>query len=98
VLLAIDPSSNVPAYLRDTRTWGIVAGTGQHMRMKYIGQDVKVRAGDTVITGKGQIYPEGIVIGTVREVDRRDNALYQSAVIVPAVDFNGLTQVLVLKK
>jgi rod shape-determining protein MreC len=98
VLLAIDPSSNVPAYLRDTRTWGIVTGTGQHVRMKYIGQDVKVRPGDTVITGKGQIYPEGIIIGTVREVDRRDNALYQSAVIVPAVDFFGLTQVLVLKK
>ena len=98
VLLVIDPSSNVPAYLRGTRTWGIVTGTWQHIRMKYIGQDVKVRFGDTVITGKGQIYPEGIVIGTVREVDRRDNALYQSAVIVPAVDFDGLTHVLVLKK
>jgi len=97
VLLVIDPSSNVPAYLRGTRTWGIVTGTWQHIRMKYIGQDVKVRPGDTVITGKGQIYPEGIVIGTVREVDRRDNALYQSAVIVPAVDFDGLTHVLVLK-
>jgi rod shape-determining protein MreC len=98
VLLVIDPSSNVPAYLRGTRTWGIVTGTWQHIRMKYIGQDVKVRFGDTVMTGKGQIYPEGIVIGTVREVDRRDNALYQSAVIVPAVDFDGLTHVLVLKK
>ena len=98
VLLVIDPSSNVPAYLRGTRTWGIVTGTWQHIRMKYIGQDVKVHSGDTVMTGKGQIYPEGIIIGTVREVDRRDNALYQSAVNVPAVDFDGLTHVLVLKK
>ena len=98
VLLVIDPSSNVPAYLRGTRTWGIVTGPWQHIRMKYIGQDVKVRSGDTVITGKGQIYPEGIVIGRVLEVDRRDNALYQSAVIAPAVDFDGLTHVLVLKK
>jgi rod shape-determining protein MreC len=98
VLLVIDPSSNVPAYLRGTRTWGIVTGTWQHIRMKYIGQDVKVRSGDTVITGKGQIYPEGLVIGRVLEVDRRDNALYQSAVIAPAVDFDGLTHVLVLKK
>jgi rod shape-determining protein MreC len=98
VLLVIDPSSNVPAYLRDTRTWGIVTGTWRHIRMKYIGQDVKVRPGDAVITGKGEIYPEGIVIGTVREVDRKDNALYQSAVIAPAVDFDGLTHVLVLKR
>ncbi|MDQ6768014.1 MAG: rod shape-determining protein MreC [Candidatus Eremiobacteraeota bacterium] len=98
VLLVIDPTSNVPAYLRDTRTWGIVTGTWQHMRMKYIGQDVKVRPGDTVVTGKGEVYPEGIIVGTVREVDRRENALYQSAVIAPAVDFNGLIHVLVLKQ
>lgn len=98
VLLVIDPTSNVPAYLRETRTWGIVTGTWQHIRMKYIGQDVRVRAGDIVITGRGEIYPGGIVVGTVREVDRKDNALYQTAVITPAVDFNGLTHVLVLKK
>lgn len=98
VLLIIDPTSNVPAFLRDTRTWGIATGTWQHIRMKYIGQDVKVRAGDTVVTGKGEIYPEGIVIGTVREVDRKDNALYQSAVVTPAVDFDGLLHVLVVRR
>jgi rod shape-determining protein MreC len=98
VLLVIDPTSNVPAYLRQTRSWGIVSGTWQHMRMKYIGQDVSVKPGDTVITGRGEIYPSGIVIGQVREVDRKDNALYQSAVVAPAVDFNGLTHVLVLAK
>lgn len=98
VLLIIDPTSNVPAFLRDTRTWGIATGTWQHIRMKYIGQDVRVRPGDTVITGKGEIYPQGIVIGTVREVDRKDNALYQSAVVSPVVDFNGLLHVLVVHR
>ncbi len=98
VLLIIDPTSNVPAYLQQTHSWGIVSGTWEHMRMKYIGQDVKVLAGDTVITGRGQVYPSGIVIGTVREVDRKDNALYQTAVVAPAVDFNGLLHVLVLKQ
>lgn len=98
VLLIIDPTSSVPAYLRETRSWGIVTGTWQHARMKYIGQDVKVQAGDTVITGRGEMYPGGIPIGTVREIDRKDNALYQIAVLAPAVDFSGLTHVLVLKK
>jgi cell shape-determining protein MreC len=40
--------------------------------------------------------PPGIRIGTVSEVDRRDNALYQSAVVQPAVQVSGLTHVLVL--
>jgi rod shape-determining protein MreC len=98
VLLIIDPTSNVPAFLRDARSWGIATGTWQHIRMKYIGQDVKVKAGDAVITGQGQVYPSGILIGTVLEVDRKDNALYQSAVVAPAVDFSGLSHVLVLKR
>lgn len=97
VLLIIDPTSNVPSYLRDTRGWGIVTGTWRHIRMKYIGQDVNVRPGDAVVTGRSEIYPPGIPIGLVSEVDRRDNALYQSAVLTPDVDFDSLTHVLVVK-
>jgi rod shape-determining protein MreC len=98
VLLIIDPTSNVPAYLRDARSWGIATGTWQHIRMKYIGQDVAVRPGDLVMTGQGDVYPGGITIGTVLEVDRKDNALYQSAVVQPAVNFGAVTHVLVLPK
>jgi rod shape-determining protein MreC len=96
VLLVVDPTSAVPAYLLRTRTWGIVTGTWLHAKMKYIGQDVKVLDGDSVVTGLGEIYPAGIPIGLVREVDRKDNALYQVAVLQPAVDFAALTHVLVL--
>jgi rod shape-determining protein MreC len=96
VLLVLDPTSAVPAYLLRTHTWGIVFGSGLHARMKYIGQDVKVLDGDKVVTGLGEIYPAGIPIGAVREVDRKDNALYQVAVLDPAVDVNSLMRVLVL--
>ena len=96
VLLVQDPTSAVPALLLRTHTWGIVFGSGLHARMKYIGQDVKVLEGDTVVTGLGEIYPSGIPIGAVMEVDRKDNALYQVAVLQPAVDVASLTRVLVL--
>jgi rod shape-determining protein MreC len=65
--------------------------------MKYIGQDKKVIQGDMVVTGRGQVYPGGIPIGRVREIDKKDNALYQTAVLDTAVDFESLTDVLVLK-
>lgn len=96
VLLIIDPTSSVPAYLQRSRSWGIVVGTSLHVKMKYIGQDKKVIAGDMVVTGLGQVYPGGISIGRVREVDRKDSALYQSAVLDTEVDFDSLTHVLVL--
>ena len=96
VLLVMDPTSAVPAFLLRTHTWGIVFGSGPHARMKYIGQDVKVLEGDKVVTGLGEIYPAGIPIGAVLEVDRKDNALYQVAVLQPAIDVASLAHVLVL--
>lgn len=97
VLLVIDPGSAIPAFLMGTGSWGIVTGTWQHAKMKYIGQDVKVQAGDLVITGRGEVYPAGIPIGYVHEIDRKDNALYQTAVLNPVVDFGSLSHVLVLR-
>ena len=95
VLLVIDPESAVPAYLARSRSWGIVTGTWLHAKMKYIDQNAKLQPGDVVVTGRGEIYPSGIAIGTVREIDRKDNALYQTAVLEPAVDFHSLVRVLV---
>ena len=96
VLLITDPSSAVPAYLSRTATWGIVTGTWLHAKMKYINQDTRVLDGDPVVTGRGEVYPGGIPIGHVLEVDRKDNALYQSAVLRPNVDFSSLAHVIVL--
>jgi rod shape-determining protein MreC len=95
VLLVIDPQSSVPAYLARSRSWGIVTGTWLHAKMKYIDQNAVVMPGDLVVTGRGEIYPGGIPIGRVREVDRKDNALYQTAVLDPVVDFPTLAHVLV---
>ena len=95
VLLITDPQSSVPAYLARSRSWGIAAGTWLHVKMKYIDQNAHLQAGDLVVTGRGQIYPGGIPIGRVREIDRKDNALYQTAVLDPVVDFNSLAHVLV---
>ncbi len=96
VLLIIDQTSAVPAYLERSRSWGIVVGTSEHVKMKYIGQDKKIIAGDLVVTGRGEVYPGGIAIGRVAEVDRKDSALYQTAVLDTEIDFGALTHVLVL--
>ncbi len=95
VLLVIDPGSSVPAYLTRSRSWGIVTGTWLHAKMKYVDQNAMLQVGDVAVTGRGEVYPGGITIGRVREIDRKDNALYQTAVLDPAVDFHSLTRVLV---
>ena len=54
--------------------------------------------GDLVVTsGLGGYYPEGLVIGSVKEVRLDDSGAASYAILEPAVDFDGLTEVFVIK-
>ena len=56
-----------------------------------------VEAGDAVLTsGLGGNYPPNIFVGQVLSVQRRDNALFQTASVQPIVDFNSINAVLVI--
>ena len=59
--------------------------------------DETVEAGDVVLTsGLGGNYPPNIFVGQVLSVQRRDNALFQTASVQPIVDFNSINAVLVI--
>ena len=68
------------------------------IRMKYIPVGVQVSVGDEVETsGVGGIFPPGIMIGKVVEVDNDKPQLMRYAIIQPTVDFKRLEEVVVLK-
>ncbi|MCL4534321.1 MAG: rod shape-determining protein MreC [Bacteroidetes bacterium] len=98
VLLITDTTSAVTAMDQETRANGVVVGQrGPLLLMRYISQGDVVRPGDLVLTsGVGGIFPEGIPIGRIVSISRRDVDLYQQAVIEPAVEFDGLERVLVV--
>lgn len=98
VLLITDVSSSVTAVIQGSRADGVVNGQGQpHLAMRFIPQPVVVKTGDRVITsGIGGIFPNGIPIGRVTSVSKKDIELFQEARIEPAVEFNGLESVLVI--
>lgn len=98
VLLITDTTSAVTAMDQETRAGGVVVGQrGPLLLMRYISQGDVVRVGDLVLTsGVGGIFPEGIPIGRIVSVSRRDVDLYQQAFIEPAVDFDELERVLVI--
>jgi rod shape-determining protein MreC len=53
--------------------------------------------GDTVFTsGLGGNFPRQILIGQIVKVERKDYALYQTAIVQPTVDFRKLEAVLVI--
>ncbi len=67
-------------------------------KMTSITDDADVVVGDTVVTsGLGGVYPEGIVIGTVESFVKSNTDDGNYAIIKPAVDFQRIQEVLVLK-
>jgi rod shape-determining protein MreC len=96
VLLVTDGASKVPAVVQRGRFWGIATGTGTRIRMQYVSQDAKLKRGDPVVTGEGRSFHAGLLIGRVARVDHPDGALYQTAIVEPAVAFGRLAHVLVL--
>ena len=98
VLLITDPAGKVPAVVQRGRWWGIAVGTNGRVQLEYISQDAPLRVGDLVVTGRGLSFQAGLPIGRIKTVYRSEGALYQTALIEPAVSFGRLGRVLVLPK
>lgn len=57
----------------------------------------KIDEGNTIMTsGLGGVYPKGIKIGTVLEVNEDKATVTKTAIIKPAVDFNKLEEIIII--
>ncbi len=90
---------SVPALNTRTREQGLVSGTldGQ-CKLRFLDLDSDVREGDVIVTsGLNMVYPEGIVIGTVKVVGIESSGLGKFAILNPAVNVSRLDEVLIVK-
>lgn len=68
------------------------------LKLSYLPEGTELLAGDEVVTsGRGGVYPSGIVVGTVESVQSDPSGMTRYAVVVPKTDLNGLKQVFVIK-
>jgi rod shape-determining protein MreC len=100
VRLINDLNSSVSVRLQtESRTTGVLRGQSQGnlMVIAYIPQTDTVGLGDIVLTsGLGEMYPEGLVVGRVMRVERKDADPFQAAVVEPAVAMDKLERLYVL--
>ncbi len=96
VLLMNDKDSGVGALLADTRTHGVVKGSGDpDPRMEYVVNDEKVHPGEMIFTsGEDRIFPKGLLIGSVAST--RDGNPFQNIRVEPAARLDRLEDVLIL--
>lgn len=100
VILLIDPMSAVGGSVQRSRDLVIVEGSIDAvapMTFKGLSRDVDIIEGDKVVSsGLGGIYPKGILIGTVTDVQKTEFGTSTVGSIEPASDFRRLEEVLII--
>lgn len=100
VLLLIDPKAAAAARVEERRDTGRVVGNGasETLSLELVGPNARVFEGDRVITAgyDGGIFPAGIPIGIVSNVDGDVRALERIIQVDPFVDFTAVDFVQVI--
>ena len=98
-LLNID--EQVSSVIKRTQNFGTVQWDGGDPRfanLKYIPRHVKPLAGDTIVTsGYNAVFPEGVLVGIIREVKLKEEAPFYDLKVELAQDFTKLTFVEIVK-
>lgn len=99
VQLATDRAASVGAMIERTRRQGIVRGDGAGgLVLDFVPRQAPVEVGDRVVTaGIDGVYPRGIPIGTVAEVET-SGELFHHVRLAPAVDFGLLEHVYLIDR
>ncbi len=98
VRLITDQESGVAAMVQSTRAVGVVRGSiDRTLNMDFVDKVNVPKVGDVVITsGLGGVYPKGLVVGDIIDVDARRADLFPRIVVVSRVPVDQLEEVLVL--
>lgn len=100
VLLITDTSSSISGRVQnsESRVTGIIKGRPEGgLIMQRIPQEESLQTGETVVTSDfGGLMPEGLVIGQIVQVRRKDVDVLQEAVIEPSADMKRLERLYVL--
>lgn len=103
ILTLVDTDTSLGAQVFRTGDLGLAQGNfslmgEKRLRLEYLPADCSLLGGDLVVTsGLGGFYPAGLVIGSVAEVQVDDSGATSYAVLAPAVDFDELTEVFVIR-
>jgi rod shape-determining protein MreC len=99
VMLINDIDSKVGAIVQRSREQGLLIGTAEgDCKLIYLSLDSDINKGDEVLTsGTGGIYPKGVLIGQVMEIEKEKARLYKYAIVKPSSELSKLEEVLCVK-
>jgi rod shape-determining protein MreC len=99
VLLLSDRNSSIAVLVERTRARANVRGTSspENARLEYALRSDDMTEGDVLVTsGTDGVFPRGLPVGTLVNLKRSGQGLYQKAEVKPAVDVTKLEELLVV--
>jgi rod shape-determining protein MreC len=98
VQVLTDKHAGLGAMLQQSRAMGEVRGLDSGLcELKNIRATEEVGIGEVVVTtGLDRIYPKGLMVGAVEQLENDPNAPWKKIIIKPAARLDRLEQVLVL--
>lgn len=102
VTTIVDSGASMGAMIYEVEEMAVAEGDFQMMlenrlKLTYINQNSQIMPGYTITTsGRSDLYPKGLVIGTVESVEKDQTGLVDFAVIKPSVNFEKLLTVYVV--
>jgi len=98
ILLLTDSNSKVSVAAQRSRARGVVQGDETNgCLLKYVESTADMKEGDVLITsGNSRIYPEGLLVGRIEELEKRPGDLFQWGRVAPETDFEKLEEVAII--
>lgn len=103
VATVVDPSIELGARLPRTNEEAVLEGDfalmlDRKLKLSYLPEDCVPIVGDQVVTsGLGDLYPAGLLMGTVESLREEDSGFTRYAVVAPAADVEQMRYVYVIK-
>lgn len=96
VLTLLDPSSNIDVIVQRSRARGILSGQSKQLscKLKYIDRLDDVVVDDILVsTDFGNVFPKGLMVGTVVAAIPNSNGVLQTVVVKSAIDIYRVEEV-----
>lgn len=102
VLALTNFESKINAIIRQDKgeaTSGVIrGGYGFNLIMDLVPTQNKILEGDMVVTsGKDELFPAGLIIGSVAEIINKDNQVFQKVRVSPIINVNKLDAIFIMK-
>lgn len=97
--ILMDRNFRAGARVQRSRVEGIIKWAGgNRCALSEVHKRADVHLGDVVVTSRtSTLFPPGLRIGSVVEIDSQSSNLYQTIFVKPFVDFSKLEEVFVIR-